>query len=117
MLQTTTNGINILKTWAKGTFNPIIWDALSSVVVEKTGGWKKWKLSNGKHKAEIQQLQRPVVNLVTPLAQAIEKAKSEIELKRKENGSDSMPMSAVCGQQQRKKYHNKPPVDWNSFRY
>ena len=50
MIQTTTNGINILKTWAKGTFNPIIWDDISSVLVEETESWKKWKLSNGKKK-------------------------------------------------------------------
>ena len=66
---------------------------------------------------EIQQQQRPVVNLVTPVAQAIEIAKSEIERKLNENGNESLHTSAVGGQQQRKKYQNKPPVDWNSFRY
>ena len=50
MFQTTTNGINILKTWAKGTFNPIIWDVISSVAVEETESWKKWKICNGKKK-------------------------------------------------------------------
>ena len=66
---------------------------------------------------EIQQQQMPVVNLVTPVAQAIEIAKSEIERKRNENGNDSMHTSVVGDQQQRKKYRKKPPVDWNSFRY
>ena len=59
---------------------------------------------------EIQQQQRPLVNLVTPVAQAIEIAKSEIERKRK-NDNDSMHTSVVGGQQQRKNYQNKPPVD------
>ena len=66
---------------------------------------------------EFQQQQRPVVKQVTPVAQAIEIAKSEIERKQKENDNDSMHTNVVGGQQQRKKYQNKPPVDWNSFRY
>ena len=36
MFQTTTNGINILKTSEKGTLNPIIWDAISSALVGET---------------------------------------------------------------------------------
>ena len=42
---------------------------------------------------EFQQQQRPVVNLVTPVAQAIERAKSEIERKQKKNDNDSMQCS------------------------
>ena len=49
--------------------------------------------------------------------QAIEIAKSEIERKRKDNGNDSMHTSVVGGQQHCKKYRNKPPVVWNSFKY
>ena len=50
---------------------------------------------------ESQQQQRPVVKQITPVAQAIEIAKSEIERKRKENDNDSMHTSVVGGQQQR----------------
>ena len=48
-----------------------------------------------------------MVNLVTPVAQTIETAKSEIEHKRNENGNESMHTSAVGGQQQRKKYNQR----------
>ena len=48
---------------------------------------------------------------ITPIAQAIEIAKSEIERKRKENDSQSI----TGGNLQYKKC--KATVDWNSFRY
>ena len=60
---------------------------------------KEMEAQQRQKEIEIQQQQRPVVNLVTPVAQAIEIAKSEIERKLKENGSDSMYTSAVGGQQ------------------
>ena len=56
---------------------------------------------------EMREQQTPIVKLVSPVAQAVEMAKSEVERKRKEGN--------VGGQYQRKKY--KSSVDWNSFKY
>ena len=78
---------------------------------------KEMEVQQRQKEIEIQQQQRRVVKQVTPVAQAIEIAKSEIERERKVNDNDSMYTSVVGGQQQGKKYQNKPPVDWNSFRY
>ena len=53
----------------------------------------------------------PTLKQITTVARAIEIGKSEIELKRKENDSQSI----TGGNLQRKKC--KATVDWNSFRY
>lgn len=54
---------------------------------------------------EIREQQRPVVKLVSPVAQAVEMAKSEMERERKENGTSGGS----------KKYQSS--IDWNSFKY
>ena len=54
--------------------------------------------------------QRPVVNQITPVAQALEIAISEIQ-RKKENEQ----ATTIGGQQMPKKY--KASIDWNSFRY
>ena len=59
----------------------------------------------------MSKLQRPVVNQITPVAQALEKAISEIQRKKKENEQ----ATTMGGQQMPKKY--KASVDWNSFQY
>ena len=58
---------------------------------------------------EMREQQTPIVKLVSPVAQAVEMAKSEVERKRKEG------IVVERGQYQRKKY--KSSVDWNSFKY
>ena len=58
---------------------------------------------------EAQEQQTPIVNSVSPVAQAVEMAKFEVERKRKEG------IVVEGGQYQRKKY--KSSVDWNSFKY
>ena len=65
------------------------------------------------HEKEIalSKLQRPVVNQITPVGQALEMTKSEIQRKKKENEQ----ATTMGGQQMPKKY--KAYVDWNSFRY
>ena len=60
---------------------------------------------------ETREKESPTLKQITPIAQAIEIAKSEIERKRKENDSQSI----TGGNLQRKKC--KATVDWNSFRY
>ena len=60
-------------------------------------GWKYRELK------EMRQKEKPVVNLVTPVAQALEMAKSE--LKRK--GEDSITDGG----------HKTATSDWNSLRY
>ena len=60
---------------------------------------------------EEREQKSPTLKLITPLAQAIEIAKLEIEHKRKENDSQRI----TGGNLQRKKC--KATVDWNSFRY
>ena len=59
----------------------------------------------------LSKLQRPVVNQITPVAQALEMAKSEIQRKHKKNEQATM----TDGQKMPKKY--KASVDRNSFRY
>ena len=59
----------------------------------------------------MSKLQRPVVNQITPVAQALEIAKSEIQRKKKENEQ----ATTMGGQQLPKKY--KASMDWNLFRY
>ena len=59
----------------------------------------------------LSKLQRPVVNQITPVAQALEIAKSEIQSKKKEN---EQATTMGC-QQLPQKY--KASLDWNSFRY
>ena len=59
----------------------------------------------------LSKLQRPMVNQITPVAQALEIAKSEIQRKHKENEQ----ATTTGGQKMPKKY--KASVDWNSFRY
>ena len=61
--------------------------------------------------ARVGEQKSPTLKEITPVAQAIEIAKSEIERKRKENDSQSI----TGGNLQRKKC--KATVDWNSFRY
>ena len=60
---------------------------------------------------EAREQKSSTLKQITPVAQALEIAKSEIERKRKENTSQSI----TGGNQQRKK--RKATVDWNSFRY
>ena len=60
---------------------------------------------------EAREQKSPTLNQITPIAQAIGMAKSEIEHKQKENDSQSI----TGGNLQRKKC--KATVDWNSFRY
>ena len=60
---------------------------------------------------EAQEQKSPTLKQITPVAQATEIAKSEIERKRKENDSQSI----TGGNMQRKKC--KATVDWKSFRY
>ena len=59
----------------------------------------------------LSNLQRPVVNQITPVAQALAIAKSEIQRKKKEN----QQTTTMGGQQLPKK--SKASVDWDSFRY
>ena len=59
----------------------------------------------------LSKLQRPLVNQITPVAQALEMAKSEILRKRRENEQ----VTTMDGQQMSKKY--KASMYWNSFRY
>ena len=77
----------------------------------------RYIVGSGRRNRKLKEMEAQQRQKETPVAQAIEIAKSEIERKRKENDNDSMQTSEVGVQQQRKKYQNKPPVDWNSFRY
>ena len=52
-----------------------------------------------------------MVNQITPVAQALEMAKSEIQRKKK----DHEQATTMGGQEMPKTY--KASVDWNSFRY
>ena len=61
---------------------------------------------------EMLEAQRPVVKLVSPVAQAVEMAKSDMEREERERRQ----LSTTGGQRhQRKK--NKESVDLNTFRY
>ena len=60
---------------------------------------------------EAGEQKSPTLKQITPVAQALEIAKSEIERKQKQNDSQSI----TGGNQQRKK--RKATVDWNSLRY
>ena len=59
----------------------------------------------------LSNLQRPVINQITPVAQALAIAKSDIQCKKKEN----QQTTTMGGQQLPKK--NEASVDWDSFRY
>ena len=52
---------------------------------------------------EMRQNEKPLVNLVTPVAQALEMAKSELKRKREESITG-------CA-------HKTATMDWNSLRY
>ena len=52
---------------------------------------------------EIRQKEKPVMNLVTPVAQALEMAKSELKQKREDSKTDGGCKTAT--------------MDWNSLRY
>ena len=58
----------------------------------------------------LSNLQRPLVNQITPVTQALAIAKSEIQ-RKKENQQTN-----TTGSQQLPK-KNKASVDWDSFRY
>ena len=60
---------------------------------------------------EAREQKSPTLKQITPIAQGVKIAKSEIERKQKENDSQSI----TGGNLQRKKC--KATVDWNSFRY
>ena len=68
--------------------------------------------------AQIQQQQQPVINLVTPVAQRLERAKSELELLRKEKMLENA-WNGQSGTKRRKKNraHRSQQVDWNALRY
>ena len=51
----------------------------------------------------MRQKEKPVVNLVTPVAQALEMAKSELKRKGEDSITDRGPKTATW--------------DWNSLRY
>lgn len=69
---------------------------------------KEMEAQQRQKEIEIQEQQRPVVKLVSPVAQAVEMAKSQIERERKENSK------STSGGGQR---NNQSSIDWNSFRY
>lgn len=73
--------------------------------------WKKWKLSNGKKRKRNSGTakKKNVVKLVSPVAQALEMARSEIKRERKEN-SNYKSGSGQCN-----KYHKQSSIDWNSW--
>ena len=72
----------------------------------------KWKFNSAKKEIEMLEAQRPMVKLVSPVAQVVEMGKSDIEREERE----SRQLITTGGQQhQRKK--NKESVDWNTFRY
>ena len=52
---------------------------------------------------EIRQKENPVVNMVTPVAQALEMAKSELKQKREDSITGGGPSTAT--------------MDWNVLRY
>ena len=73
---------------------------------------KEMEAQQRQKEIEILEAQRPVVKLVSPVAQAVEMAKSDMEREERERRQ----LSTTGGQQlQRKK--NKGSVDWNTFRY
>ena len=51
----------------------------------------------------MRQNEKPIVNLVTPVAQALEMAKSELKQKREDSIASGGRKTAT--------------MDWNSFRY
>ena len=80
----------------------------------ETGSSKKWKHEKKEaceKEIALSKLQRPVVNQITPVTQALEMAKSEMQRKHKENEQ----ATTMGGQKMPKKY--KASVNWNSFRY
>ena len=52
---------------------------------------------------EMRQKEKPLVNLVTPVAQALEMAKSELKQKQEDSVTD--------------RGHKTATLDWNSLRY
>ena len=80
---------------------------------EKEMEAREKQLETRKKQIKAREQKSPTLKQIKSVAQAIERAKSEIECKRKQNYSQSIH---VTGENlQRKKC--KATVDWNSFRY
>ena len=61
---------------------------------------------------EMLEAQRPVVKLVSPVAQAVEMAKSKMEREERE-----LRQLSTTGGQRHQRKKNKESVDWNTFGY
>ena len=62
-----------------------------------------------------EQRQQPQVNLVTPVAQGLERAKSELAYESQSGGTNTEKRSTVIRKKKRK--NKTQHVDWNALRY
>ena len=73
---------------------------------------KEMEAQQRQKEIEMLEAQRPVVKLVSPVAQAVEMVKSNMDREKRERRQ-----SSTTGGEQHQRKKNKESIDWNTFRY